>query len=166
MPAMNTTPNSSPLTWWSVINVTPWTSSRMRVDVADERDVLEELHESVRWRNVGVLTRKTGELEHVRPSLHALLGAVLEHLAVAGFVEHTLQEHGKREALRIRAETLHERGEAVQRRHGSRPERLLALIESLGGFERGDALLARELLQLRDTTITDLAAWRVHHPCE
>ena len=96
------------------------------VDVADQGDVLEELHEAVGRRDIGVLTGKPCQLEHVGPAFVPLLRAVLEHLAVARLLEDALEQHRHRDALRIDAETLHERREAVQRGHRSGSDGIVA----------------------------------------
>ena len=136
------------------------------VDVADQRDVLEELHQPVGRRDVGVLGGEPDQLEDVRPALLALLGAVLEHLAVAGLVEHALEEHRQRHALRVALSRSMRPAKPRSAVIAAGPMRLVALVEPLRRLERREALLARELLQLGDGAITDLATRRVDHARE
>ena len=89
------------MTWCRVIKRDALHLIAHAVDVADQRDVLEELHQSVGRRDIRVLAGEPGQLEDVGPSLDAFLRPVLEHLAVPGLVENTLEEHGQRDPLRI-----------------------------------------------------------------
>src|SRR3979490_3398624 len=63
-----------------------------RVDIADQRDILQELEQPVGGGNVCVFSAEPNELDNVRPALLALRGTVLQHLAVTGGLQDALQE--------------------------------------------------------------------------